>query len=221
MGAQRAGTVALTLAPSRYGVSRFVPVSVDACAGAMVMLCRMCDGPEWHPKGVRLLREKPKAAAKFTEFFGAPIEWGARDTAILFDAASLNDPLPAANRELAIANDAVLKRLLARLVQDDIAGRVRGALIEHLPSGAVQQAQIAKTLALSERSLQRKLAEAGTSYQKLLDETRRELGEAYVREGSRSITEISYLLGFSDPANFTRAFRRWMGVAPRGLKKKR
>jgi len=221
IGAQRAGTVALTFAPSRYGVSGLVPVSMDAGVNAFVMLCRMCDGPEWHPKGVRLPRAKPKNAAEFTKFFGAPIEWGARDAALLFDHETLTHPLPAANRELAIANDAVLKRLLARLVKDDIAGRVRGTLIERLPSGVVHQAEIAKALAMSERSLQRKLAEDGTSYQKLLDETRRELGEAYVREGSRSITEISYLLGFSDPANFTRAFRRWMGVAPRGLKKKR
>jgi AraC-like DNA-binding protein len=221
LGAQRAGTVALTLSPSRHGVAKLVPESMDAGAGALVMLCRMCDGPEWHPKAVRLVRPRPKAAAKFSEFFGAPIEYGARDTALVFDLESLTHPLPAANRELAIANDAVLKRLLARLVKDDIAGRVRGTLIERLPSGSVQQAEIAKALALSERSLQRKLAEAGTNYQKLLDETRRELGEAYVREGSRSITEIAYQLGFSDPANFTRAFRRWMGVAPRGLKKKR
>lgn len=221
LGAPRAGTVALTLSSSRHGVAKLVPESMDAGAGALVMLCRMCDGPEWHPKGVRLLRAKPKAAAQFTEFFGAPIEWGAREAALLFDHSALNDPLPAANRELAIANDAVLKRLLARLVKDDIAGRVRGTLIERLPSGAVKQADIAKAIAMSERSLQRKLAEAGTNYQKLLDETRRDLGEAYVREGSRSITEIAYQLGFSDPANFTRAFRRWLGVAPRGLKKKR
>jgi AraC-like DNA-binding protein len=217
LGAPRGGEVTLSLTPIAARPPMLAPASVDASAAALVMLARMSAGPEWHPKAVRLPRPKPKAPARFTAFFQTPIDYDARAIALVFDADGLADPLPSGNRELAIANDAVLKRLMARLKQGDIEGQVRSALIERLASGAVHQAGIAKALALSERSLQRKLAEAGTSYQKVLDATRRELGEAYVREGSRSITEIAYLLGFADPANFTRAFRRWLGVAPRAL----
>lgn len=211
------GDRVLTFAPASAERTAFVPTSGDAGVAALVMMCRMAAGPEWHPKAVRLPRPRPKAAARFKAFFQAPIEYDARAPALVFSARDLAAPLPSANLELAIANDAVLKRLMARLAHGDIVARVRGALLERLAAGTVHQAEVAQVLALSERSLQRKLAEAGTSYQKVLDATRRELGEAYVREGSRSITEIAYLLGFSDPANFTRAFRRWMGVAPRRL----
>jgi len=213
----RAGESVLVFKTTAAGIGRFAIASTDAGLAAIVMLCRMSNGPEWHPKAVRTVRPKPKAAATFARFFGAPIEYDAREAALIFSTDDLSRPLPSANRELAIANDAVLKRLIARLRMGDIEGQVRGAIVERLASGAVLQGEIATGLALSERTLQRKLAEAGTNFQRVLDGVRRELGEAYVREGSRSITEIAYLLGFSDPANFTRAFRRWLGVAPKGL----
>ena len=67
---------------------------------------------------------------------------------------------------------------------------------------------------LSLRSLQRKLAEEGTSYEALLAATRQELALSYLAEHRYSISEIAYLLGFSDTSSFTRAFKRWTGQAP-------
>jgi AraC-like DNA-binding protein len=67
---------------------------------------------------------------------------------------------------------------------------------------------------VSVRSLQRKLADKGTSFARLLEDTRRELSRQYVANSRLSVAEITYLLGFSDPANFTRAFRRWTGQSP-------
>jgi len=67
---------------------------------------------------------------------------------------------------------------------------------------------------MSLRSLQRRLNDEGTSYKDLLDETRRELASHYMAESHRSINEITYLLGFSEPSNFSRAFRRWTGCSP-------
>ena len=70
------------------------------------------------------------------------------------------------------------------------------------------------TLHVSLRSLQRKLKEEDTSYKDLLEETRRQLALQYLRDSRRSIGEITYLLGFSEPSNFTRAFKRWTGKSP-------
>jgi AraC-like DNA-binding protein len=67
---------------------------------------------------------------------------------------------------------------------------------------------------MSLRSLQRKLLEEGTSYARLLEETRRDMAKNYIENSILSINEIAYLLGFSEPANFTRAFRRWYDVTP-------
>jgi AraC-like DNA-binding protein len=78
----------------------------------------------------------------------------------------------------------------------------------------VTEESIADALHLSRRSLQRRLKEEGTSYTQVLDETRRQLAAQYVRHSRLSINEITYLLGFSEPSNFSRAFRRWTGASP-------
>jgi len=67
---------------------------------------------------------------------------------------------------------------------------------------------------VSLRSLQRRLRDEETSYSQLLDETRRELAMQYIRRSRMSINEITYLLGFSEPSNFSRAFKRWTGHSP-------
>ena len=64
------------------------------------------------------------------------------------------------------------------------------------------------------RSLQRRLGDEHTTFKQLLDDTRRELALQYIRDPSVTITEMTYLLGYSEPANFSRAFKRWTGVTP-------
>ena len=86
--------------------------------------------------------------------------------------------------------------------------------MEKLPAGRVSEAAVARELNLSQRSLQRRLREQGTSFNELLDGIRHELSGQYVTDSSRSFTEIAFLLGFSEPSNFARAFKRWHGVAP-------
>jgi AraC-like DNA-binding protein len=65
------------------------------------------------------------------------------------------------------------------------------------------------------RSLQRKLHERGVTFRKLLDETRRQLADQYLKDSMLTVSEIAYLLGFSEVSSFSRAFRRWTGHAPR------
>jgi AraC-like DNA-binding protein len=72
---------------------------------------------------------------------------------------------------------------------------------------------------LSSRSLELKLANEGTNFQQTLDDTRRSLASGYIEQSGIAITEIAYLLGFSDAANFTRAFKRWSGKSPTDFRK--
>ena len=92
--------------------------------------------------------------------------------------------------------------------------QVRVRLTEQLSSGHATQDSVADALHMSLRTLQRRLNNEGTSYRGLLDETRRELAAHYMAESHRPINEITYLLGFSEPSNFSRAFRRWTGKSP-------
>jgi AraC-like DNA-binding protein len=92
--------------------------------------------------------------------------------------------------------------------------QVKTKLIQELPSGNISEEIIAEDLYMSQRSLQRRLREEGTTYKELLNETRRDLAAQYIKASSVSINEITYLLGFSEPSNFSRAFKRWTGVSP-------
>ena len=122
--------------------------------------------------------------------------------------------LPAANAELARHNDAVVMALLARMDRDDVIARLRALLVELLPSGECSKETVAARLNMSDRSLQSRLATRGTSYRALLNETRRELAEQYIRQGLHSVSEVTYLLGFADVSSFSRAFRSWEGLSP-------
>lgn len=86
--------------------------------------------------------------------------------------------------------------------------------IDRLPSGRVDEDDIAASINMSRRSLQRKLKQQGISFSGLLDSSRRELGLQYVRDSRHSLNEIAYLLGFSEPGNFSRAFKRWYRKSP-------
>lgn len=92
---------------------------------------------------------------------------------------------------------------------DDLARRIRALLRCRLSCGSVGKAAIASELELSSRTLDRELARRGTSFRCLLDDLRRELAEEYLREGGHTLCEIACHLGYSDAANFSRAFRRW------------
>jgi AraC-like DNA-binding protein len=87
-------------------------------------------------------------------------------------------------------------------------------IVEHLPDGPPNQKQIAATMNVSNRTLQRKLRDEGTSFIDLLQDARLNLAKKYLSQPQRSIVEIAYLLGFSEPSTFSRAFKRWTGSAP-------
>jgi AraC-like DNA-binding protein len=110
--------------------------------------------------------------------------------------------------------DGMLTTELARLDKSDVVTRCKAAVLEHLPSGEASAEEAARQLHMSPRTLQRKLADADTTYQQLVDDTRRDLALRYIEDPARSLTDITFALGFSQPSAFTRAFRRWTGVSP-------
>lgn len=88
-------------------------------------------------------------------------------------------------------------------------------VVQQLSSGTVDKESIARQMGISGSTLQRRLAAEGSSFRELLNATRRDLAERYLREGRRPIKEVAYSLGFADLSNFTRAFRSWFGMSPR------
>ena len=187
---------------------------LDASFAVLIGLCRTCHGEKFNPLRVTMRRPEPPDPAPFAAFFRAPIQYSGNEDSVCFDKKTALAAMPTANAEVARANEKIVQDYLARFDRSSVAMQVRARLTEQLPSGNATQDSVADALHMSLRSLQRRLRNEGTSYKDLLEETRRELAAHYMAESHRSINEITYLLGFSEPSNFSRAFRRWTGKSP-------
>ncbi|WP_030380481.1 MULTISPECIES: AraC family transcriptional regulator [unclassified Streptomyces] len=156
----------------------------------------------------------PDAMEAWREYLGVPVEPGAR-AAVTFTEADATTPFLTSDARMWQVFEPDLRRRLADLDQaESTAHRVRAVLVELLPSGNHAAADVARRLALSTRTLQRRLAEEHTSFQAVLDRTRHALARHYLQQREVSVTEIALLLGYDEPRSFYRAFRAWSGTTP-------
>lgn len=193
------------------------PESMEALAVALCRILQQCAGPTATPVTVRLKHQSAAPVEAFREVLGCPVEFNAPNIALVFDAEAATQPVFSGNPELAAEADRLAARYLEGMVPDSASARVRSLLMKAMPSGEFDQDGIARALHQSTSTLQRRLREEGTSYQQLLDTTRRDLALEYLRDGRHSLADIAFLLGFTDQSNFTRAFRRWTGKTPSQL----
>ena len=190
------------------------PVIMDAFFSTVVNMCRASYGDSFSPQRVELQRSEPPGADEFSKFFRAPVVFESKSNALVMSLTDLTKPLPTANAELARASEQVVSDYVSQFKRADIVDRAKARLVEQLPSGNPTQENLAAALNLSVRTLQRKLHNQETSFTKILEDTRRELASQYMHRESMSNKEIAYLLGFSEPSNFSRAFKRWTGLSP-------
>ena len=200
---------------SSSGELQPTPESADAALAVIISICRKMARPDFAPSRVTLERPDNGRIDRYIEFFKSPVFFSAPDTALYFDAETMRAPLPAGNLELALENDRIAERYLATLNPDLVQDKVREMLLALLPSGAASQQAVARRLNRSVSSLQRQLRAEGVSYRRILDETRLRLAQQLVRDSSHPLSEVAFLLGFSDQGNFTRAFKRWTGETPK------
>ena len=189
-------------------------IGADFALSLIVDMCRMNYGAALRPAAVRLSRAKPGNPEPWKHHYGCPVHFDAGEDGFLLPLRVADEALPTANRQLAGTLDGVLAGQLAMLDRNNIPARCKAALLEQLTSGEISEDGMAKTLHMSRRTLQRKLADASLSYQKLVDDTRRDLALRYLDDPQKSVTDVTFLLGFSGQSAFTRAFRRWTGVSP-------
>jgi AraC-like DNA-binding protein len=132
-----------------------------------------------------------------------------------FDRAILDLPLLTAEASLASLLERHAEAMLTKLPDNSsIELAVRRALQPLLPGGEPRIEHVAKSLAMTPRTLQRRLREEDTAFQTVLDEVRRELASTYLDGQARSAGEVAFLLGFADPSAFRRAYKRWNGASP-------
>lgn len=152
------------------------------------------------------------------EFCKCTVRYGADWTGFVLPAAQLDAPLkmadPAAFREAV----EICRRELEKMTrQVSVAARVRRLMLEQ-QNGFPSLQMTARMFHMTPRTLHRRLIEEGTSFKQVLEEVRHMLALEHLKSGRLSIQEIAFLLGYSDVANFRRAFKRWEGVAPSGVR---
>lgn len=190
-------------------------VLIDGQIATVLKLIRFMYRPDYMPARIDLVCPEIAGTQEvYKRYFGDNVQFSQTRNAIYFDQDDLESRLPAANAELARQNDEAVVKFLARLDKGNVIAQAHAKLIELLPSGDCSKAKVASALYMSVRTLHNRLAEAGTTYQTLLDRTRRDLAEQYMQQQNISVSEVAYLLGFSDCSNFSRAFHRWTGHSP-------
>jgi AraC-like DNA-binding protein len=190
------------------------PEAIDAVLAVAVRLCRSLTDRKFAPLRVEVRRAAPADPSPFHRCFRCPVVFDALDDALTLDKSVCDRPIQGANPELARANDLIAAQAIDRWDQSRVIDRIRLVLVDRLPNGTPSRVEIARALGTSTRTLQRRLAAESTTYAELVDTTRRDLAEAYLRQDRYSMTDIAYLLGFASAASFTRAFRRWTGRTP-------
>lgn len=160
------------------------------------------------------LPEIPNNITAYTEYFGCAPRVGSR-IEISFDAVDATRPFLTSNVSMWTFFEGQLNQRLKDLdASASTVERVRAVLLEALPVGESSMEQIAAKLAMSKRTLQRRLTEEAETYQSVLQQTRSELADHYLQKSGLSLGEISFMLGFQEPNSFIRAYSSWKGVSP-------
>jgi AraC-like DNA-binding protein len=187
---------------------------------AIMTLCQWLTRRDVQPLAVEFKFEQPPEAQRYRSEFGCPVRYGRPENRMLLARADLQAPLPSRNAAMLELHEQVLRGLLAKLQGAGTSHRVTAEIIRRLSRGEPRREEIAASLALADRTLQRRLHAEHTSFQQLLDEARRELAGKYLAEDRYTLQQVADLLGFVDQSNFFRACRRWFGAPPGQYRKR-
>jgi AraC-like DNA-binding protein len=194
----------------------------DECSMAEILIgFRAISGRDVVPRAVRFRHPAPDDTTEHEALFRCLLEFDAPHTEIDFDDDSLDCPLPHANETYRLIFQGQVERALARLPgESGTAKDVRAAAQAALLGGHCSLSGTARALGMSERTLQRRLRDDGTSFGELLDSLRREMATAYL-DKQLSVAEIAWLLGYAEPSAFHHAFKRWTGTTPEQVRASR
>lgn len=180
----------------------------------LLSLCRWLTRREIRALGVDSLYPEPANIVPYCMTFDCPLRFAQPASRILLAADDLDAPIPSRNPLMFDLHERVIAQRLTHLGNTRISYRVSEEILRRLPKGEPRREDVACSLTLTDRTLQRRLLAEKTSFQQLLDEARREMARKYLTEDQHSLSQVADLLGFIDQSNFFRACKRWFGVPP-------
>jgi AraC-like DNA-binding protein len=206
----------------RYrGVSRHLDRhQIECWTAGLVRICRDLTGLRLVPSRLRMVHQRGEdQGAELSSFFGRPIEFGAPVDDVAF-------PRRFAEARI-LSADPYLNKLLLDYCEDALSHRrnadtfrasVENAIAPLLPHGKANVEQVSRQLAMSPRTLARRLSEEGTTFSDVLEGLRNDLAARYLAEKEFGVAQVAWLLGYQETSAFSRAFKRWTGKAPRDMR---
>lgn len=192
--------------------SRFSSEFAFAC---YVVRFRRATETAWTPRAVRFSHSGPDDTSDYEALFDCPVRFDEPDNELVLDEALLSTPLLRADPLLNEVLQRHAEQLLEQLPDSSrLSDVVRRQVHEAMGAGDPSIENVARRLGMSTRTLQRRLRDEALTYNELVDEMRRDMATDLLRDASMAISEVAFLLGFSDPSAFHRAFRRWTGTTP-------
>ncbi|RYZ42919.1 MAG: AraC family transcriptional regulator [Myxococcaceae bacterium] len=182
---------------------------------------RLFTGADVRPLRARFVHEAPGNVVEHEALFGCPLEFNAPASDLEFAHADAQRPFVHADAVVHAGLEHQARRVLEPLpVVDTLVGRVREQIRRTLAGGDFSFVAVARALRVPPRTLQRQLATEGYTYAGIVESLRRELSQGYLQR-RMSIAEVSFLLGYADPAAFHRAFNRWWRTSPEAFRRAR
>jgi AraC-like DNA-binding protein len=197
-------------APTRLGTR----VAIESTLAEVLGAARTITGLKLVPREVTFAHRAPRCIDAHKRFFGLAPRFDQDRAAIAFDAFDMRAALlrsdDGVHRYLSHELSRALENAAHARRSSPVGERAKLAIAQRLPRGS-RLGDIAASLAMSERTLQRGLMEEGTSFEEVKDRARRELAEALLRDKRTTVAEVASATGFSEPAAFSKAFKRWTG----------
>ena len=200
--------------------------SLDAGAVAFVKMCRLLRGDAFKPDEVLFFHQPSVSNVPLEAYLRCGVRYKTNSIShantllkIRINRYDVEAELPTGNSALVQASELLTLDYLNTLKMSSVSNRVMAKLVELLPGAKVSEKDLANKLNMSPRSLQRRLLEEGTSYKALLSQMRQDMAKLHLKNSHLSLSDVAYLLGFSEQASFSRAFRRWYDMAPTDYRK--
>jgi AraC-like DNA-binding protein len=192
-----------------------LPIAIDYRLAALLGVCRHITGIDIVPTEVAFAYEARASTIAHAEFFRCPLHFGHPTSKIVFADRDVRLPTRHGDETLAEYLSAHADHVLRSLVSgSSVSERVRSAIWNSLSDGRPTLPRIAGALQMPARTLQRRLAQEGTSLQREVEEIRKSMALAMLRERDVSIDEVAFLLGYPEPSTLFRSFKRWTGMTP-------
>jgi AraC-like DNA-binding protein len=195
------------------------PAREDAALTFILSSCRLNYNKPLHPKRVEMTHNQHQCLERYEKFFNCRVDLNRPAPLISLSLNDVDKPLRTGDEYLAQLHDGVMEDYISRLSEVRLIRSVQKVLAAQLPAGPVTVDAVARELGMSTRKLQRDLKLEGTTYQQLLNKTRKELAQRYVKDTDNDLTEVAFILGFADLSTFSRSFKRWTGVSPSRFRK--